>query len=210
VLVALLFSPYRGLFFFSPVLLLSGFGLYRMWAGLGLRAEAALCGGAFILLLLMNSSFNGWHGGRSTGPRYLIAAVPFLALAVTAALDRLPRLGLALGVLSGLFVMTATVVDPQLPEGFDNPTAEYLWPLLAGRTVTVEAMRAVGPVSANPVGVYENGLAPLFPLDSAPARWNSFNAGEFLFPGSLVSVCPLLGILVGGLGAVWWVSRERK
>lgn len=32
------------------------------------------------LLLIMNSSFVGWHGGSSPGPRYLSAAFPFFAV----------------------------------------------------------------------------------------------------------------------------------
>jgi hypothetical protein len=61
-----------------------------------------------------------------------------------------------------------------------------------------------GPVSANPIGIYEGGYAFVFPLDSPQATWNSFNAGEFLFPGRRVSLLPLL-VCCGGLAA--WILR---
>jgi hypothetical protein len=56
-----------------------------------------------------------------------------------------------------------------------------------------------GPVGVNPIGIYE-GLFTygLFPPFSAPTRWASFNAGEFLFPDSRWSLLPLL-IITGGL-----------
>ena len=49
-----------------------------------------------------------------------------------------------------------------------------------------------GPVSANPIGIYEGWYARVFPPRSHQARWNSFNAGEFLFPESRWSLLPLL------------------
>ncbi len=49
-----------------------------------------------------------------------------------------------------------------------------------------------GPVSANPVGMYEGWMFRVFPPGSSEARWNSFNAGEFLFPESRWSLAPLL------------------
>jgi hypothetical protein len=57
-----------------------------------------------------------------------------------------------------------------------------------------------GPVSVNPTGVCEGGYYSLFDAGSPQARWNSFNVGEFWFPGSRWSVAPLLA-LVGLLGA---------
>ena len=48
----------------------------------GLGAESVLFSVLALTFLLMNVSFNGWHGGSSFGPRYLIPAIPFLALAL--------------------------------------------------------------------------------------------------------------------------------
>lgn len=56
-----------------------------------------------------------------------------------------------------------------------------------------------GPVSINPVGVYEGLLGfGNFAIHSPQARWNSCNLGEFLFPESRWSLLPLL-LVSGGL-----------
>jgi hypothetical protein len=58
-----------------------------------------------------------------------------------------------------------------------------------------------GPVSANPIGIYEGFYYRLFPAGSAEARGNSFNLGELIFPQSRLSLLPLL-VLAGGLLAL--------
>jgi len=60
--------------------------------------------------------------------------------------------------------------------------------------VRSELPTVVGPVSANPVGVYEGWMYRVFPSGSPEARMNSFNAGELLFPGSRWSLAPLLAV----------------
>jgi hypothetical protein len=56
-----------------------------------------------------------------------------------------------------------------------------------------------GPVSVNPVGVYEGLLGyGNFDIHSPQAVWNSCNLGEFLFPQSRWSLLPLL-LVSGGL-----------
>ena len=59
-----------------------------------------------------------------------------------------------------------------------------------------------GPVSVNPIGIYE-GLFEyrLFPPGSPQCRWASFNIGEFLWPNSRWSLLPLF--LVSGGCAAW-------
>jgi hypothetical protein len=78
VLVKLLFSPYRGAFLFMPVLAFCIPGSVHLWRRN--RALAACCWLAIVGTLLLISSFNGWHGGFSAGPRYLIPSLPFWAL----------------------------------------------------------------------------------------------------------------------------------
>jgi hypothetical protein len=63
-----------------------------------------------------------------------------------------------------------------------------------------------GPVSMNPVAVYDGLLGfGLFPLGSEPSDWASFNAGEFLLPGSRWSVLPVVLVWAG---AGWFVMRR--
>ena len=55
-----------------------------------------------------------------------------------------------------------------------------------------ELPTVVGPVSVNPIGVYEGWMYRVFPPHSPQVRWNSFNVGEFLFKQSRWSLMPLL------------------
>jgi hypothetical protein len=77
------FSPLRGLFTLSPVLLLALPGLGLMWRTL--RAERALFWLSALLLLgytYFTSSFSYASWGWTTGPRHLTPLVPFLLLPV--------------------------------------------------------------------------------------------------------------------------------
>ena len=59
-----------------------------------------------------------------------------------------------------------------------------------------------GPVSVNPIGIYE-GLFTygFFRPFTAPTRWASFNVGEFLFPDSRWSLLPLI-VISGALAGI--------
>ncbi len=197
-LVKLLISSYRGLFFSSPVLVLAGYGLWWMWTRGGRRREAILCVSVFVGFLLMNASFNGWHGGYSYGPRYLIPALPFLALPLAPAFERLPRLATTLACLSGAMTLLATAVDPQVPFDEPRPWSAYILPLAAGGEVVRMRNREAGPVSANPQSVTEKFAHDRFRPGSEPSNWSSFNLGELVFGNSLASLLPLLIALSAG------------
>jgi hypothetical protein len=74
----LLFGLKRGLFVISPVLLLATIGLFRGLFIKNGRKTAIFCLWAFGSFLLFNASFNGWHAGSFSGPRYLAPSLPFL------------------------------------------------------------------------------------------------------------------------------------
>jgi hypothetical protein len=175
-----------------------------------------------ILFLVVNASFNGWHGGAALGPRYLVPAVPFLALPLVLAFDRMRALVVGLTIVSAAIVTLGTAVDPQCPLGVlpvapvegrplwrANPWTEYEVPLFQGRTV----FGFEGPVSANPIGAYEGWFHVAFPPGSAQALGNSFNVGEGLFPRSRMSLVPLLCVwgaaVLASLGAAREAVRGR-
>jgi hypothetical protein len=218
-LAALLVSPFRGAFFTSPVLLAGLAGLFLAWRIRERRMDAGLCLALFGSLVLFNVSFNGWHGGWTTGPRYLAPAFPFLALWWPLAWRRWRRAVLAVSVLSIGIHLLVTGVDPQPPVGVGDPTRP-LWersplfghvlPLFLGRRPGGDlAVFYAEPVSSNPVGVYEGWIGRLFPAASRESRWNAFNAGELLFPGSRWSLL-VVGLLVAGpLYGAFQLSRVR-
>ncbi len=99
---------------------------------------------AFSLLFI--TTFNGWHGGWAVGPRYLVPAVPFLALPLTYSFGRFFKTACVLAILSLAINLIVTAVDPQAPVGnagnamVENrpqwqysPLTDYEWPLFSQR-----------------------------------------------------------------------------
>jgi hypothetical protein len=192
------------------VLLLGAAGLARMARTRELRPEAALFGGLALVFLLFNVCFNGWHAGWGVGPRYLVPALPFLALPLVFAFERAFGWTLALAASP---VGTSSIAErPGRARLLREPLSEYTLPLfVTGRAAPILAAQAAegrperervlahfeGPVSANPIGVYEGWIGRVFPPPAEALRWNSFNAGELLLPGSRLS--PLLPLLPAAL-----------
>jgi hypothetical protein len=83
VLIELLFGTSRGILFTQPWILVLLFIIPWMFFSnkdLSQEKKSVLVFSwvSLILMVLMNSSFNGWHGGMTAGPRYLsIALAPF-------------------------------------------------------------------------------------------------------------------------------------
>jgi PA14 domain len=124
-----LVDPQRGLFFCNPVLLLSVFGVgyfsrLKQW-----RAEFVVTVYSFVILVLFNASYGesivSWGGGTATGPRQIVASVPFMVLTLAflpAACDYL--LG-AMGALSAAIMLMATATNPHFPYEYDNPVRDF-------------------------------------------------------------------------------------
>lgn len=86
-LYGLLFSPSRGLFIYSPILLFALLGVYSSFRRY--RKETIFLGSIFGLHLLLVSCYIYWHGGHCFGSRYLIVVLPVLAIFLSFAFDRL-------------------------------------------------------------------------------------------------------------------------
>ena len=266
-------SPYRGVFFLAPVLVLGAYGLVRWLHEKTFVAEARLCVAIFGFFLLVNMSFNGYHGGFAAGPRYLVPGLPFLALPLVLAFVRWKKTALVLlGIsIAQQFLLTATDAQNALAVGgharldnehrkddfFCSLITDYAWPFFAtGRAGALldellearidkesDRLRAAGlddaeadrqlaekrsewragidrgekdpfllaaihgPVSINPVGVYDGLLGfGAFDMDAPQSAWASCNLGEFLWPRSRLSLLPLL--LVSGALAVFAARRR--
>ena len=89
ILWKLLFGSERGVLATQPWFLCVWVALFFSLQKQKLPRELLwICALGFPLLLWMNASFNGWHGGHSAGPRYLSAIFPLGALAGAFLYDR--------------------------------------------------------------------------------------------------------------------------
>ena len=106
-------SPYRGVFWLSPVLLCGVAGWVVWLREKTFPAEARLGLAIFGWFFLVNASFNGYHGGFSAGPRYLVPGLPFLALPLVVAFLRWKKTALLLLAVSGVQQLLLTATDAQ-------------------------------------------------------------------------------------------------
>ena len=150
----LLFGGYRGLFFWSPVLVfcLPGFAALRRES----RTLFLLTASVPAAMVVVMSGYAHWNGGWAVGPRMLAPAVPVLAVAAGLGLARWPRLGVGVGAASVALVSVATFVGAMPPEGVLRPLSEFYLPkLLAGdlamnlgRLAGLEGWWSVVPLAA--------------------------------------------------------------
>ena len=148
VLIAVLISPFRGLFFTAPVLLLGIFGIVQLFGNKEFRAEAWLCSCVIGFFLLFNISFYNWQGGWGTTPRYLMPALPFLAAPMVFGFARYFKTACVLAILSISIMSVTTIVDPQSNVGYGNAGA------VPGRANFLDRPLAAS-FSYNPLTEYE-------------------------------------------------------
>jgi hypothetical protein len=211
-LVGITVSPYRGLFFFAPVLVMAFGGFVLWWRSRARRAELLAITAIAFVFFAFNVTFNGWEGGFGIGARYLVPLIPFLGVALLHLRGALRPAMLALAAVSFVFNFAAAAVDPQPSATIPRPMTGYILPLLVtGRfpastpiTPPWSATTFTGHTSVNRVTMSEPIPFVLAPPFTPIPEWASFNLGETIFgPGSAWSVLPILLVLaVGGWGIV--------
>lgn len=129
------FSPFRGLFLLSPWLLLAIPGLVVWWRRHTYRAEWWAVAGTFVAMFVFNSSSIMWWGGFAIGPRYILPALPFLALPVIFSLITWTRylwFQLVVSLLYGwsfIAVWGLSLAEQAFPsDSIRNPLIEYALP----------------------------------------------------------------------------------
>jgi hypothetical protein len=75
-----LLTPMRGLFLFSPVLLLGVWGFWKMLRDSSIDREALLILSVFLGILMLYSAWYDPTGGLSFGPRLIVSSIPFLLI----------------------------------------------------------------------------------------------------------------------------------
>src|SRR5208282_130008 len=126
----LLFSPARGLFFWTPFLIIAGAGYSKL-----VHSDRRLFWLTYAIPLLHIIVISGrtwdWSAGPTLGPRYLAPILPLLALPCALGVQRFPRLGIALAGYSILITTVATLTNASPPfPGHPNPLFDLHIPML--------------------------------------------------------------------------------
>jgi hypothetical protein len=123
-LVNLLVTPYRGLLFYAPILIVMIPLLYRQKQRFSVWLLA--------IYVLFNSTYWVWSGGWCTGPRHLTAATMLCLYEGIAACRRGPsqRLYLGLGAAGALINLASAATVPLPPERDGIPFIQAVIPAL--------------------------------------------------------------------------------
>jgi hypothetical protein len=190
------FSPYRGLFFSAPWLLLAIPGGVLL-ARRGARDEAIVCGVVALLFVWMNASLVDWDGGWAVGPRYLVPCIPFLVVLaggwLAPPIARAPRVAWIAGALvaayAAFLMLAATAVQPEVDGRIKHPWGDY-----------VLAQLEHGNLATSDQAIDMAGR------DGHGARY-AWNLGEQLGLGGLASLAPL--VLWCGAWS-WFLARRTR
>jgi len=206
VLIAILISRYRGLFFLSPILVMALAGIVIMIRRRERLRELGFAMAVVVSFLIVNMSFNGWHAGSAIGPRYILPAIPFLALPMMYATRFLRPLWLILGAISIVFNFAVVAVNPLPSRTIADPIFRYTFPLLVTGRLPADTppfppyawKLSLGHVSVNRQTDDELATFQKHPPGSREAEWASFNVGEFVAPGSVWSLAPIAILIAAG------------
>jgi hypothetical protein len=105
--VHLVFAGDRGLLVASPVVVAAGAGLVLLASRH--RLEALTCAVIVTLFVLVNCGYFAPYGGSSPGPRFLVPALPFLALGLGPAFMRWHRVTAILAAVSIVAITSLTL-----------------------------------------------------------------------------------------------------
>jgi hypothetical protein len=141
----LLSDPSKGLLVFSPFLLLWPGALRSSRAPLPFGGRLALVL-APLSLLLLYAGYPNWHSGFSVGPRYLVAALPFLVFPF--AFREGGFLESALVGASTLAVCATTLAFPFVPPGFALPWGSFAEFFFERGLTGPNALHLVAPAAA--------------------------------------------------------------
>lgn len=217
-----LLDPQRGLFFCNPVLLMSivgvgYFGRVRKW-----RPEFVVTVYSFVVLFLFNASYGesivSWGGGTATGPRQIVASVPFMVLALAFLPAAYNWLLGVVGALSAAIMLMATATNPHFPYEYDNPVRDFaLQQFMRGDFATNrDAFFGGGMIARDSVAFNLGkliGLPGPFQLWPLGAWWifGAFDLSELLGPWGAGATRRLTQLAAAtGIAAVFLLSMSQR
>lgn len=149
----LLLSPTRGLFFWSPFLVMAGLGYWeladrsRAWFWITYALP-------LLQIIVISGRTWDWQAGFTVGPRYLAPILPLLALPCALGLRRFPKTGGTLALISVLMTTLATLTDATPDYSIYNPLTELHLPLLAQGVISPNVGVVLGLPAYSSVVVY--------------------------------------------------------
>lgn len=209
-------SPYRGLFYFAPVLVMALVGMVVWMRRSGSRDELLAIAVISVMFFAFNISFNGWEGGFGIGARYLVPLIPLWGLAMLRCHGWQKLLLGTLAVVSFAINFAATAVDPQPSGTIPQPLTQYILPLLIEGhfspdvpiTPPWSAATFTGHTSVNRMTHDEAIVFRRHPPASPASEWSSFNLGEpFFGPGDARSLVPIAMVVLAGVA--WILATAR-
>ena len=108
-LAGLLFSPSRGLVFFSPVMLFGFFGMFLTWRQRERFAGLIPLQTAMSIEFAISALWFDWWGGWTYGPRPVVDTMGFLALSMAPVMDTLARAPWRRRVMVALLIYSAAI-----------------------------------------------------------------------------------------------------
>ncbi len=182
VIWSLLFSLEKGLILFMPIFLLSFAGI-GFWIKRNRRDPLLwLCLSNIIGYLLFVSTFNGWHGGATTFPRYLLPCLIFLIIPLKEC-PRILRIPIVLlSLFSAFNSLVLAAVSPISPDLDPNPLYGFNYNFFFS-----------GQISPIKYPIRLQGLDPNF---ASYQDLSSGNIGQLLGLNGLSSLFPLLILIL--------------
>ena len=116
----------RGLLVLTPVIVAALAGVVLLRRGRH-RTEANVIIAVAAVYFVYNAGYWLTFGGGTPGPRFLIPALPFVAVGLAPAYRRFPAVTLALAIPSAVFMVVAALTFPLLGENGPGTWLEFLW-----------------------------------------------------------------------------------
>lgn len=185
--MATLLLDSRGLLTISPVLAMGAVGTWLLYKR-GKRAEALTIGAVCVLYVGYNSGYYLPFGGGFMGPRFLMTMLPFLALPIGVALARYPGPTVALGAVSIVTTVVATITHPLI--GYETEAVVWGRYLVQGffqPTIATAYGMGRGWAGIWPFLVPAAGAVLLAALATAPTRIS--NRSLLAGAGALIGWC---------------------
>jgi hypothetical protein len=168
----------RGLLVLTPVIAAAVAGVVLMRRGTH-RTEANVILAVAALYFAYNAGYWLTFGGGTPGPRFLIPALPFVAIGLAPAYRRLPAITLALAIPSAMFMVLAALTFPLIGENGPGTWWEFFWDGRFEHTLLTvldvsNAWVAIAPVVAAVVAACAlavRATPETQPQDLRPAVW---------------------------------------